>query len=403
MIVPQTLKGFRDFLPQVALKRQFVVAKIKEVFERFGFDPLETPALEYAETLLGKYGEEADKLLYQFTDNGGRRVGLRYDQTVPAARVVAQYQNLPKPFKRYQIQPVWRAEKPQKGRFREFLQCDADIFGSPDYLADCEIIALAGKILDELELRPYTILVNDRSLFEGIPPKALTTIDKLTKIGAQAVRDELGARGFDANLLDRLQEQKPTENLSKIIETLPDFGVQRETIRFSPTLARGLEYYTGTIFEIEINDYRSGSICGGGRYDKLIGQFTGTDVPAVGFAFGFDRMLEAMEEKKLLDRSTTSTQVLVTVFGPRYIDEALYVTTKLREAGVNTEVTLAGDAKLDKQLKYADTKGIPYVVIQGPDEIAKSIVLLKQMRTQVQEALTLEDLVLKLKKKSGES
>lgn len=399
MIVPQTLKGFRDFLPSVAFKRQFVVGKMKEVFERFGFDPLETPALEYAQTLLGKYGEEADKLLYQFTDNGGRRVGLRYDQTVPAARVVAQYQNLPKPFKRYQIQPVWRAEKPQKGRFREFLQCDADIFGSPDYLADCEIIALAAGILDALELRSYTILINDRSLFQGIPPKAIITIDKLAKIGDQAVKDELKERGFDANMLERLKRQKPTETLSSIIATIPDFGVQRETIRFSPTLARGLEYYTGTIFEIELSGYSSGSICGGGRYDKLIGQFTGTDVPAVGFAFGFDRMLEAMDEKKLLDTPKTSTQVLVTVFGGRYRDEALSMTTKLRAAGINTEVTLSPELKLDKQLKYADTKGIPYVLIQGPDEIAKGTVLLKQMRTQVQEALTLDDLILKLKKK----
>src|SRR3990172_4425102 len=196
MIKPQPLKGFRDFLPAEATARQYVIQKLKKVFERFGFIPLETPALEYAETLLGKYGEESDKLLYLFSDRGGRKVGMRYDQTVPLARVIAQYGNvLPNPFRRYQIQPVWRAENPQKGRFREFLQCDADIVGSASYLADSEILVLAAETLTALGFKKFTISVNDRTLLKDLPVQAIRTIDKLGKIGEEGVKTELSARG----------------------------------------------------------------------------------------------------------------------------------------------------------------------------------------------------------------
>lgn len=397
MIKAQTLKGFRDFLPAAAIKRQFVVAKIKEVFERFGFDPLETPALEYADTLLGKYGVEADKLLYTFTDRGGRKVGMRYDQTVPTARVVSQYtQELPMPFKRYQIQPVWRAENPQKGRYREFLQCDADIFGELSPLADTEIIALSVAIVEALGFKSFRIFLNDRTLFGKTPLSAITIIDKLKKVGSEGVKKELREKGFDASLVDAVKNNKPSPQLKKIFSALPSLGVIQELVQFDPTLARGLDYYTSTIFEVEIEGYLAGSVCGGGRYDKLIGQFTGRDVPAVGFAFGFDRLVEAMEQFDLLPKAATTTQVLVTVFSESLFKESLTLTSKLRDSGINAEVFYEA-SKLDKQLKYADRKGIPFVLIQGPDEIKRGVVKLKNLKTKEQEDMSVDDLIEKLK------
>ncbi len=410
MIKPQTLKGFRDFLPKDALKRQSVIEKIIATFERFGFDPLETPALEYAETLLGKYGDEADKLLYIFKDNGGRNVGLRYDQTVPASRVVAQYQQqLPNPFKRYQIQPVWRAENTQKGRFREFLQCDADIFGTESLFADAEIIVLTGKALQALGINAYKILINDRQLFNKIIekgiikdenqlPTILRSLDKIQKIGERGVMNELQEKGFSPDvsvaILQNAKAMRENDRLLKIIEACNNMG--EEKLLFSPNLARGLDYYTSTIFEVEIEGYESGSVCGGGRYDHLIGQFTGTDVPAVGFAFGFDRLMEALDQLNLLPAKSTATRVLVTVFSGNLFSASLSLTSQLRNKGINTEVSLE-TIKLDKQLKYADRKGIPYVIIQGPEEIKKGVVKLKDMKSQTQEEMTVDAVIQKLK------
>ena len=399
MIKAQTLKGFRDFLPASAIKRQFVIGKMREVFERFGFDPLETPALEYAETLLGKYGDEADKLLYLFEDRGGRKIGLKYDQTVPASRVVAQYmQELPMPFKRYQIQPVWRAGKPQRGRHREGLQCDIDIFGEESYLADAEVIAAVAKTLEALGLSSYRILLNDRVVFGNTPLPAITIIDKLKKIGPEAVKKELRTKGFDPALVDSIKSKKPTDELTKIVEALPSLGVPSDRVMFEPTLARGLDYYTSTIFEVEIEGYDAGAVGGGGRYDDLIGQFTGKRLPAVGFAFGFDRLIEAMEQNNLLAMSSTATQVLVTVFSPEGLGDALSLTSKLRDNGINAEVSLDPTAKLDKQLKYSDRKTIPYALIVGPEEQSKGVVQLKNLKERTQEVLTVENLIKKLTK-----
>jgi histidyl-tRNA synthetase len=395
MIKAQTLKGFRDFLPQTAIMRQFVTGKIKKVFERFGFDPLETPALEYAETLMGKYGDEADKLLYLFEDNGKRNVGLRYDQTVPLSRVIALYPDLPKPFKRYQIQPVWRAENTQKGRFREFLQCDIDTVGSDSPLADAEIIdctLAAGRTLGFTEL---TMVINDRTIFDRLKltKKEITSIDKLAKIGKEAVLKELTR----PELFDQLSGAKPTERLWKIFEALKRMGYKENTdFRFDPFLARGLDYYTSTIFELKTDLYPSGSLAGGGRYDTLIGQFTGVSEPAVGIAFGFDRMVEALTELKLLTEIPTQTQVLVTIFSADQLGSSLTITSSLRAEGINTEVYLDAGVKLDKQLKYADKKGIPYVVIQGPEEVTKNVMKLKNMATKEQEELTVTEVIAKL-------
>lgn len=398
MIKTQTLKGFRDFLPEDAIRRQFVIGKMKSVFERFGFDPLETPALEYAETLLGKYGAEADKLLYLFEDRGGRTVGMRYDQTVPASRVVAQYgQDLPMPFKRYQIQPVWRAENTQRGRYREFLQCDFDTFGEGSYTADAEAIAVIYAVLTELGFTSFRILVNDRTLFGDLSPEAITSIDKLAKIGEEGVRKELTAKGFDPSALDAIRDNKPSVMLREILSMLPALGVPTSAVRFDPTLARGLDYYTSTIIEVSVDGYDAGSVGGGGRYDNLIGKFTGKSVPAVGFAFGFDRIIEAMVQANLLPEKNTATRAFVAVFSPALFHASLTLVSRLRSEGIAAETSLEASAKLEKQLKYADRKGIPYAVIQGPQEQKKNIVQLKNMATQTQEELSVDGLIDKLR------
>jgi len=284
------------------------------VFESYGFEPLETPALEYEEILLGKYGDEGDKLMYRFVDRGGRKVALRYDQTVPLARVVAQYGNeLPIPFKRYQIQNVWRADNTQKGRFREFLQCDADIVGTDSPLADAEAIAVAAKSVEKLGFKKFKILINDRNLFKDIPKDVIVSLDKLKKIGKEKVLSELINKGIQkdqmASILSSIEGSSPTEKLNKIFSYLKSLGVDRSIIEFSPTLARGLNYYTGMIFEIEIDGYSAGSVCGGGRYDNLIGMFLkyNQKIPAVGFSFGFDRLIEAMDELKLFPQNILSS------------------------------------------------------------------------------------------------
>lgn len=412
MIKPQTLKGFRDFLPSEARKRQYVISKLKTVFELFGFEPLETPTLEYEEILAGKYGEEGDKLMYRFEDNGKRRVAMRYDQTVPLSRVAAQYQNdLPNPFKRYQIQPVWRAENTQKGRFREFLQCDADIVGPSSPLADAEIIATAAKCIETLGFKNFKILVNDRENLkfakdiEGITEEEnlmiIRAVDKLKKIGKEGVLNELMKNGFSketaAKVMQEVELRKPTLYLSQIFEALEQLGVSKNVVEFSPTLARGLDYYTGLIFEIEIENYTVGSVCGGGRYDNLIGMFAGRQIPAVGFALGFDRILEAMEEFKLYpnELNSSSTKVLVTIFSEELKQESLDICSQLRSNNINAEAYL-GEIKeknpLEKQLKYANQKQIPYVIIIGPEEKEKKVVTLKNLETREQKEMAIEKL-----------
>ena len=379
MVKPQTLKGFRDFLPKEARKRQYVLDTLKKVFESYGFEPLETPVLEYEEVLLGKYGDEGDKLMYRFTDNGDRKVAMRYDQTVPLARVVAQYQNdLPLPFKRYQIQNVWRAENTQKGRYREFLQVDVDTVGSSSPIADSEIIGLVIKSLEKLGFKTFKILANDRSVFEGLDKKAIVILDKLDKIGPDETKKQLIDAGFSENLLEEIKNKKPTQNYTEILEYL---RIDNSKIIFESTLARGLDYYTGLIFEVQIEGYAGGSLGGGGRYDNLIGLFANKTIPAVGFSFGFDRLIEAMDELKLFDgKDLGGVKILVT----NTSGQSFEVTEKLREQGINAEL-YADEKDLDKQLKYADKKGIPYVLIFDNDKL-----ILKDMTSGEQKEL--EDL-----------
>lgn len=356
-IEPRTLKGFRDFLPKDARKRQYAIETLKHVFESYGFEPLETPALEYEDILMGKYGEEGDRLMYKFEDNGKRRVAMRYDQTVPLARVVAQYQNdLPFPFKRYQIQNVWRAENTQKGRYREFLQCDIDTVGTSSYIADAETLYVVISCLTTLGFENFKVLVNDRKTFEGMESRAILIIDKLKKIGEEGVRQELRENGFDENLLEKVRNAKPTENLEKIL------GSQKNYVFFEPTLARGLDYYTGLIVEVEIESFDAGSVGGGGRYDNLIGMFAGQNIPAVGFAFGFDRLIEAMEANKLFPKELATTKVLV-VNQNENQETVSRIVNSLRTKGINTELYLDFSAQIEKQFKYAERKNISYIVI----------------------------------------
>lgn len=405
----QTPKGFRDFLPRQARARQFVAEKVKEIFERFGFVPLETPTIEYASILMGKYGEEADKLVFQFKDRGDRALALRYDQTVPTARVLAQYQNeLPKYFRRYQIQNVFRAEKPQKGRYREFTQCDIDIFGSTSSIADAEVIACTYFAYKNVGYPTVQIKINDRQiLFATLKRFATPTVsifsiiqsvDKLDKIESQVVIDELVNKGLSTTqattVLETISSAKSTENLRDIIEKTIQLGVPTDTIVFTPTLARGLDYYTGMIFEVIVPEYTTGSLGGGGRYDNLINQLGGVNIPAVGIAFGFDRMVEAAELLNLIPNTGTSS-ILVTVFDSSTTKNALSTAKTLRENNITTELYPSFDS-LEKQLKYADKNGFAYVVIQGPDELSKGVIQLKNMKNRTSETITIEEVIRKL-------
>jgi histidyl-tRNA synthetase len=399
----QPLKGFRDFLPDQARKREFVINTLKEVFSSYGFEPLETPALERIETLLGKYGEEADKLIYRFKDRGEREVGLRYDLTVPLSRVIASNPNILFPFKRYQIQTVWRADNTQAGRFREFTQCDVDTIGSKSPMADSEIIIMIAKSLERLNFKNFKIIINDRfALFNSLSRIATfnneeklsicRSLDKIKKIGKEGVMKELKERGFKQaeEIIKTISESQETKDLSLIFSYLKKLGLKENQIKFDSFLTRGLDYYTSTIFEIEVEGYQGGSIAGGGRYDALISFSAGKNIPAVGISFGIDRLIEAMEQQDLFkDIKKSSSQILVTVFSKEYLDNSLNIVSLLRDKGINSEIYL-DEEKLDKQMKYADKKGIRYVIILGPDEIKKNEVTVKDLSTGNQSTVALE-------------
>ncbi|OGM05696.1 histidine--tRNA ligase [Candidatus Woesebacteria bacterium GWB1_43_5] len=298
---PDTPKGFRDIDADLAKARGETINKIAEVAEKFGFVPIETPAVEFADTLLGKYGEE-EKLIYQFEDRGGRKLALRYDLTVPLARYIANNIGLLNPsFARYQVGQVFRGEKPQSGRYREFTQFDFDIVGSDSLEEDAKVIAAAINSVRKLGLEKAQMAVNDRKNFEDVAADVVRAIDKIYKIGIDGVKKELSEKGYakpDLQVIDRLKSSKPTDNLNKIFEILESQYKLKENrdFFFDPTLARGLDYYTGSIFELKPNGKpEEQSIGGGGRYDKLIGMFAGRDIPAVGFAFGLDRLVEIIK------------------------------------------------------------------------------------------------------------
>ena len=391
----QTLKGFRDFLPREKRARDYIIEKIKETFEIFGFEPVETPTLEYAELLLGKYGEEADKLVYSFADRGERQVALRYDQTVPITRMLVQYQHeLPRYFRRYQVQNVFRAEKPQRGRYREFTQADIGIFGSTSPIADAEILACTYFAYKNIGFLNVTLKINDRkTLFETLKPFAtaevdvfsiIQSIDKLDKQSREEVLAELSAKGLASTqarqALEAIQATKPTENLNQIIAAATGLGIPAEALEYTPVLSRGLDYYTGMIFEVFIPEYPVGACGGGGRYDQLVEQLSGVDIPAVGFAFGFDRTVEAALELDLVPISVAVSQVLITIFDESTMMDSFRAAQELRLAGVHCEVYPELE-RLGKQLRLADQKSIPFVVIIGPDEAKKRSATIRNMKT----------------------
>lgn len=406
---PQTLKGFRDFLPTEKQHRDYVESIIISVFQQFGFAPLETPTLEYASLLTGKYGEEADKLVYTFEDNGGRKVGLRYDQTVPTARVLSQYQQeLPKYFRRYQVQNVFRADKPQKGRYREFRQCDIDIFGSTSPLADAEVLACVYQAYAAIGFESIELKINDRKvLMDTLKPYAsdslsvtsiITTIDKLDKIDADGVIKELSSKGLSVDqateALTKLQSAQPSENLKHILQHATSLGVAESVLQFTPTIARGLDYYTGMIFEVIIPEFTVGSVGGGGRYDNLIENLSGTPMPAVGMAFGFDRTVEAALQLNLVP-DDHQQKVMMAQLDEQTIENSLQTAQALRAHGITTEVYPAVD-KLSKQFSYADKNGFGWVGMIGEKEAETDKITLKNMKSGDQQELSLEDLISKL-------
>ena len=381
----QTLKGFRDFLPEQAKKRQWLKKKIEETFELWGYDPLETPTLEPLELFAGQIGED-EKLFFKFQDNAGRDVALRYDQTVPTCRVVGQYaQELPLPFKRYQIQPAFRTENPQKGRYREFIQCDADIFGVASPLADAEVIALSLDIYRRLGFKNAVVSINDRSLLANLPYEAIVAIDKLEKIGENGVIADMVAKGIDEatarKYLDQVRNLTPNETIKIIFDYLDKSGFDSTWYKFEPTLARSFSYSTGPIWEVKIPGLEGGSVLGGERFDKLVERVSGINIPGTGFGLGFDRTLEAAEAAGLVPSFKTGSQLLICTLGNAYLESSLSLAAKLRGSNTNTEIYPDPQAKLDKQLKYANKKGIPFVVILGENEIKTKSVTLKNMTT----------------------
>jgi histidyl-tRNA synthetase len=416
-IKPRLPKGMRDFLPGEVLKREYVFGVVREVFHLYGFEPLQTPVLELQETLMGKYGEDAEKLIYHAQHPGGKEeVALRYDLTVPLARVVAQYENdITLPFKRYQLSPVWRAERPQRGRYREFYQCDADIVGIASMIADAEILSLIVTALRRLGFTKFSVKINNRKLltgmgqYSGVPDEQLgdlyRSVDKFDKIGADGVKAELIERGLPtdsvARMMELIQSRQPglknldflddvmgnipaaaegIRELRELAGYLGDFNVAPEFYDFDFTMVRGLGYYTGPIFETIITEPNLGSITGGGRYDDLVGLFRKQSLPTVGTSLGIERIIDLMDELNLYPAEIVGTvvQVLVTVFNTDTQAESMRLAAGLREAGLQTELYME-DKGLGKQFQYADKKHIPLVAILGPEEAAAGTVKLKRL------------------------
>jgi histidyl-tRNA synthetase len=449
-VKPSVPKGMRDFSPVEMVKRNYIFDTIKAVFRKYGYQQIETPTMENSATLLGKYGEEGDKLIFKvlnsgdylaktneqlLTDRNSNAVAssisekaLRYDLTVPFARYVVQHQNdIAFPFKRFQVQPVWRADRPQKGRYREFYQCDADVVGSDSLLNEAEFILIYDEALSNLGLTDFNIKINNRKILSGIAeiigkPELIVdmtvAIDKLDKIGLDGVVNELLTKGFTQEDIDQLRpvillqgtNAEKLESLKTILASsavglkgiteletiftyLQSFKLQKATIELDITLARGLNYYTGAIFEVKTNEVAMGSIGGGGRYDDLTGMFGLKGLTGAGISFGADRIYDVLEELQLFPASNTqTTRVLICPFDAAGETYALPMLQQLRIAGINAELYPAG-AKIKKQLDYANNKNIPYVVVIGSDEMQSGLLTFKNMETGEQQKLSAEDIL----------
>ena len=446
----QPARGMRDFLPADVRKREYVIRVVKEVYESYGFEPLETPAVENIETLMGKYGEEGNQLIFKILKRGVHEstgeadLALRYDLTVPLARVVAEYRDkLPKFFKRYQIQPVWRADRPARGRFREFYQCDVDVLGSRSMIVEGEIISAASEVLSKLGFKDFCVRINHRKVLTGIlgiagvaldkHEAALIALDKLDKIGSEGVKKEFAARDVTEVAGDRLlsffsaltelehaAELVTEENaqqafnkavLGRIVEFVKDneLGAQgvdelqsildfadamgiAHRVKIDPSLARGLSYYTGAIMEINVKDL-AGSLGGGGRYDNLVGMFLGQDIPACGFSLGLERILVVMNERNMFPAGLEASpaDVMVAIWNKESVGESIKLARELRAAGLKVDLYPEAD-KLGKQFKYASSMGVPFVAVIGEEEQAKGVVGIKDMESGKQRELGREKL-----------
>ncbi len=401
-IEARTLKGFSDHLPESAARREWIMATLRKVFSGWGYMPLETPALEYADVLLGRYGAEAEKLIYRFPDMGGRDVALRYDQTVPFARVIAQYRDLPRPFRRYQFQRVWRGENTGRGREREFTQCDVDVAGSPGVIADAETLCIAAAGFQAIGFERVRVVVNDRTTFDelGLSKGDIITIDKLSKIGEVGVINELARSGHDEadarELLRRLQDAPPPPRLKQVIAAAHDLGIDPGSLVYDPTLARGLDYYTSTILEVVSPDYASGSLGGGGRYDQLIGRFTGRDVPAVGFSFGLERVSDALASIGGLDHVHASPDAVVIPMSTSTLHWAGKVAAAIRAAGRTVAVGTEPDRPLGRQLEGATKLHARFAVIVGEDEASAGTATVRNLSTRDQLTLPLSEVPTRL-------
>lgn len=449
---PSIPKGTRDYSPEIMVKRNYIFDTIKSVFKLYGYMPLETPAMENLSTLMGKYGDEGDKLLFKILNSGDflsglsesellernslkltnkiSEKGLRYDLTVPFARFVVQHQNeLSFPFKRYQIQPVWRADRPQKGRYREFYQCDVDVVGSDSLLNEVELIQIVDEVYRRLKIN-VRLLINNRKVLAGIAeiigyPDKLTditvAIDKMDKIGLENVNAELREKGITEEAIGKLQPilnlsgdndekleklrtvlqasttgMKGVEELTTVFNYIKALDINTE-IKLDLTLARGLSYYTGAIFEVKALDAEMGSITGGGRYDDLTGIFGLKNMSGVGISFGADRIFDVMSQLDLFPKdANTTTKILFVNFGSKEELYCLPIIRTLRQNGINAEI-YPDASKMKKQMTYADKKGIPYVALVGENEMQSGIVSLKNMQTGEQANLNTEDLINKLK------
>jgi len=454
----QPARGMRDFLPDDVRKREYVIGVIKEVYERYGFEPLETPAAENIETLMGKYGEEGNQLIFKILKRGVHEgsgeadLALRYDLTVPLARVVAEYRDkLPKFFKRYQIQPVWRADRPARGRFREFYQCDVDVLGSRSMVVEAEICAAAAEVLKRLGFNDFCIRLNHRKVLTGIlgvagvgleqHDGALVALDKLDKIGRKGVEEELKSRGIPAvasqSLLDFFTELTALEHaaeiaagedvgqkqealnkavLGRIVEFVNDNEIGSQgvaelqsileftkaagiapQVRIDPSLARGLSYYTGAIMEISVKDL-AGSLGGGGRYDNLVGMFAAQDIPACGFSLGLERILVVMSEREMFpsNLSGAAADVMIAIWNDESIGESIELAHQLRAQGLRVDLYPEAD-KLGKQFKYASARGVSFVAVIGDEERARGEVAIKDLRNGVQQTVKRAEVAFKLK------
>ena len=431
----KTLQGFNDYFAEDVRIREYIKSIFRTTYEKYGFEPLETPALEYSELMLGQSGFEAEKQYYRFRDNGDRDVMLKFEVMISMCRAVAQsYNTIVFPYKRYQIQNVWRAEKVQKGRYREFTQMDADTLGTTSMLADAEIIQMGIEVIQKLGFEGFSARISNRKFLEGLaeyykidPSKYydfFMSIDKLEKIGKdQVIKELIDKRGIDStiaeesirtllegselSLFDDLFSffdktvgqtnigKEALNEVSQIIQYLQSVGVDKKYYKFDPTIARGLASYTGPVWEFTVLEGGVGSIAGGGRYDKAIEKYIGISIPATGISFGLERISDIIISREMY-KPESNLKVLVTIFSEETKNKSIEVVNYLRTE--NISATLYPEiAKLEKQFKYADRKKIPFVIIIGPDEISTNTLQLKDMMNRSQQQVTIEDLVMKLK------